>query len=135
MKRLLATLSVIFACCVSCDNMDNISMAEVQQYQDSVSGLIPGARTVQARTERDFNTEAVQLKLIIGSEEFYDASPDKKQAAAIKAGQMALRILGKGLGSGVLIITKDIREHKEDPADGRASDMMIDSLKRNMPAQ
>jgi hypothetical protein len=135
MKVVLAGLFLVALISAGCEEQQMITMAQLQDYQDSVSGLIPGALSVQARTKRDFNSEKVTLKLIIGSNEYYDANPDSKQSAAIKAGEIALRVLGKGLDDGVLIITRDIREHKDEPTDGRRSDMKIDSLKQTLVAQ
>lgn len=134
MKNLLNSSLLIMAVAVfslsSCDGPDMASMENTLiKYQDSVSGLVPGTQAVQGRLERDFNTESITLKLIIVSADFYDARPDIKKEAAIKGGQIALRMFEKNIDKGVLIITQDKRFHPKDPEDGRISDMMIDSLK------
>jgi hypothetical protein len=49
--------------------------------------------------------------------------------AAINAGQLALATFGKDIEKGVLIITKDLKNHPQNPADGIITDMKIDSLK------
>lgn len=131
MKYSLAFIGFLALACLSCESSNMVSMEKVLEYQDSAAKLVPGAATIQARIDRNFNTESITLKLIVGAPGFYDSSPDKKDAVAIKAGEMALRILGPGVDRGVLIITKVPMEYKkDDPADGRVSDMKLDILKR-----
>jgi hypothetical protein len=134
MKKLLNSSLLIMAVAMcslsSCEGPDMASMENTLiKYQDSVSGLVPGTQAVQGRLERDFNTESITLKLIIVSADFYDSRPDVKKDAAIRGGQIALRMFGKNIDKGVLIISKDKRFHPKDPEDGRIADMMIDSLK------
>jgi hypothetical protein len=101
-------------------------MEQVHQYNDSIPVIISGISTIETKVE-----ESRHVRLILGSADLYDASEETLQAAAVKAGLMALKIFDSGIETGTLIITKDLQQHKEEPKDGRRSDMKIDSLKRS----
>jgi hypothetical protein len=99
-------------------------MEEVHKYEDGIPAIIPTAASVQTRIEKN-----VDLKLIVGDPKFYNASPAEMKQAAINAGQLALATFGTDIEKGVLIITKDLKNHPQNPADGIITDMKIDSLK------
>lgn len=105
-------------------------MEEVHKFEDGIPAIIPTAASVQTRIEKN-----VDLKLIVGAPKFYDASPAEMKQAAIKAGQLALATFGTDLEKGVLIITKDLKNHPENPADGIITDMKLDSLKAAIKAK
>jgi hypothetical protein len=112
---------------VSCNEPRIIEMEEVHLFEDKIPTLIPSAATVQTRIERNRD-----MKLIVGAPKFYEASPAEMQQVAVNAGQLALATFGTGIEKGVLIITKDLKNHVENPADGIITDMKIDSLKAAM---
>lgn len=114
----------------SCEGPKLPEMSQVYDYQDSILHTIPGIGTVQARVERDFNTEAIVLKLYIRDVGFYSSSPEKMQEEAVKAGQMALKVFGDVLDKGVFIATKELQSQDAEPADGIKMDMKLDSLKK-----
>ena len=109
---------------VSCNEPRIIEMEEVHKYEDGIPAIIPTAASVQTRIEKN-----VDLKLIVGDLKLYNASPAEMQQAAINAGQLALSTFGTDIEKGVLIITKDLKNHPQNPADGIITDMKIDSLK------
>jgi hypothetical protein len=109
---------------VSCNEPRIIEMEEVHKFEDGIPAIIPTAASVQTRIEKN-----VDLKLIVGDPKFYNASPAEMRQAAINAGQLALATFGKDIEKGVLIITKDLKNHPQNPADGIITDMKIDSLK------
>jgi hypothetical protein len=109
---------------VSCNEPRIIEMEEVHKFEDGIPAIIPTAASVQTRIEKN-----VDLKLIVGDSKFYNASPAEMRQAAINAGQLALATFGKDIEKGVLIITKDLKNHPQNPADGIITDMKIDSLK------
>lgn len=115
---------------VSCNEPRIIEMEEVHKFEDGIPAIIPTAASVQTRIEKN-----VDLKLIVGAPKFYDASPAEMKQAAIKAGQLALATFGTDLEKGVLIITKDLKNHPENPADGIITDMKLDSLKAAIKAK
>ncbi len=115
---------------VSCNEPRIIEMEEVHKYEDGIPAIIPTAASVQTRIEKN-----VDLKLIVGAPKFYDASPADMKLAAISAGQLALATFGTDLEKGVLILTKDLKNHPQNPADGIITDMKIDSLKAAMKAK
>jgi len=109
---------------VSCNEPRIIEMEEVHKFEDGIPAIIPTAASVQTRIEKN-----VDLKLIVGDLKLYNASPAEMQQAAINAGQLALATFGTDIEKGVLIITKDLKNHPQNPADGIITDMKIDSLK------
>lgn len=110
-----------------CDGEKTLNMAQVHQLEDSVAKEIPSIATIQTKVVDNSN-----LKVIIGDVKFYTASPEQKQQAAVRVGQMALQIFGADnrLVKGTLVVTKDLRNNDEVPADGVSTDMKIDSLKK-----
>ena len=115
---------------VSCNEPRIIEMEEVHKFEDGIPAIIPSAATVQTRIEKN-----VDLKLIVGAPKFYDASPVEMRQAAVNAGQLALATFGTDIEQGVLIITKDMKNHLENPADGIILDMHVDSLKAVIKAK
>ncbi|GAA4463562.1 hypothetical protein GCM10023093_12310 [Nemorincola caseinilytica] len=125
MKR-FAILPLVSLVLISCEGK-KLDMGQVHRYNDTIPTIIPNLSTVQTRVD-----DNEQLKLLVGSPRFYHETPDKMQAAAIKAGQAALVVFGDGLKTGTLIVTKELEDHLEDPEDGIKVDMKIDSLKKAM---
>ena len=122
--KYLAIAALFSIAFVSCQDIQ-LQMGQVHRYNDTIPNVIPNLSTVQTRVD-----DNEHLKLIVGSPRFYSAATASMQEAAVKAGQAALAIFGNGITSGTLIITQDLKDHQEDPADGIKVDMKIDSLKK-----
>jgi hypothetical protein len=128
MKAMLGIIStMLLAGLVSCEGFGGakVGMDQVYKFNDSLPTVISSISTIQTRVD-----ESQRVKVIIGSESLYDASQEKKQEAAVTAGKMALNIFGTDVVEGTMIVTKDIQNHQEDPADGIQTDMKLDSLKK-----
>ncbi len=102
----------------------HIQMEQVNNYNDSIPVVIPGIATIQTRID-----DNEHMRLILGSSSLYKASEEQLQQYAVNAGAIALRVLGKDITTGTLIITQQQVNHTENPSDGRLIDMKIDSLK------
>lgn len=126
----LVALGAIVLTSSACKNY-KIEMADIYKYQDSTVPLIPTAQSVQAKAEGESDAPH-KLTLIMGVGGFYDATPEQKHEAAIKTGQVALRIFGERVANGSLILTRQIRDHKEIPDDAITMDMKLDSLRQAM---
>src|ERR1043165_3909524 len=98
MKYILKlAVPVLFIAAMSlqgCEGAPPPTMDQIYDYQDSMLHGIAGVGAVQARVDRDFNTEALVLKLYVRDVGFYSTSPEKMQEAAVKAGQMAITVFG-----------------------------------------
>jgi hypothetical protein len=132
MKKLLllpVIIVLLSTALFSCKEYKKIDMeTQVPKIEDGVPKIIPGVATIHTYQDDDYT----KVKLIIGSESFYNAGADEKQAAAIKAGQLILNVLGpdNNLFKGTLIITENISDRTENPTDGINIDMKIDSLRK-----
>ena len=125
---IIITLPLAFS---SCKNY-TITNEQINQYQDSLFAIVPTKGSIQARTEGQTD-EAKQLRVVVGVGAFYDAPAEDKQAYAIKAGQMAIRLLGDAVGEGSLTLTKQINWNSTTlPPDAIIVDMKIDSLRQAM---
>lgn len=118
----------------SCDETDDASkrmnLTHTTQFEDSIPNIIPGARSVHTIQDNDYK----KAMMIVGSPSFYAASADDQQRAAVRTGQMVLRVLGTEgkLEEAKLVITKLDNNENKAPADGISLDMKIDSLKKVM---
>lgn len=132
--RILGFFAVVLsAAFMSCEGTEGsqVQMDQVQKFQDSLPTVVSSISSIQTRVD-----ESQNVKVILGSAKLYDAPAERKQEVAIIAGNMALGVFGRGIKNGTLILTKEIKDHKEDPADGIKTDMKIDSLKTaTAPAQ
>ena len=104
-NRLVAVVALLSlaAGVASCDGEKTLNMAQVHQLEDSVAKEIPSIATIQTKVVDNSN-----LKVIIGDVKFYTASPEQKQQAAVRVGEMALKIFGADnrLVKGTLVVTK-----------------------------
>jgi len=116
---LLSGLALFAGCSGS-----RIQMEQVNNYNDSIPVVIPGIATIQTRID-----DNEHMRLILGSSSLYKASEEQLQQYAVNAGAIALRVLGRDITNGTLIITQQQVNHTENPTDGRLIDMKIDSLK------
>lgn len=125
-----ALCAVALASCQDYEAKQKLRMEQVLRYNDSIPTVISAISTIQTRVD-----ENEHVKLIIGSASLYDAPEQKKQEAAITAGQMALKIFGPDISDGTMIVTKSLQNHAEEPEDGVKTDMKLDSLKKAMGAK
>lgn len=129
MLKVLSAALVAMTLLVGCKERNMPTMESVHQYKDEMASLIPGAQSVEARVERNNNTEERELTLIICAPGFMTASGTAKYDAAIKAGAAALTVFGEDVDEGKLIITAISGEHRETPKDAIEADMKLDSLR------
>jgi|GEM_PF-2493499 len=124
---LLAAAALFSACKMKEEK--RIDMNQVNQFQDSIPHLVPGARSIHTVQDND----ATNVILIVGSPSFYTASDAAKKKAAINTGLMVLHVLGadNNLKTGTLVISrKDNDSIARVPEDGIKLDMKIDSLSK-----
>lgn len=98
-------------------------MPQIEQMKDSVFNTYPTVGAITIKVEnRSF------LKVVLGDANLYKAGPEVKQKEANELGLMASRIFGKGneLRTGTLIVTKDVKNSSEQPADGIATPINIE---------
>jgi len=109
---LLAIITVVSF--YSCANGDLTGKTQV--IHDSLITVFPTWQSVQIKIG-DNNTS---LSVVIGDATFYKAPDDIKRAKAEELGKMILRICGSNnyLETGSLIVTADINNTSENPADG-----------------
>jgi hypothetical protein len=116
MKQLLTVLilaTTIFAI-PSCDRTENDGKTRI--IQDSLNTVLPTWQALKIKVEDDRS----KMTIVVGDATFYKASADEKNKKAEEVGKLVLRIYGKDnyLEKGSLIVTKDIRNESENPADG-----------------
>lgn len=106
----------IMAAMAGCKD-DASYMPQIEQMRDSVFNVYPTVGAVTIKVEH-----GTVLKVVLGDASLYTAAADVKQKEANELGAMAKRIFGKGneLSSGTLIVTNDVRNGSESPADGVA---------------
>jgi hypothetical protein len=117
----LVLLSVMSAC------QDEASyMPQIEQMKDSIFNAYPTVGAITIKVEDKTN-----LKVVLGDERLYGAAAEARQKEANELGLMAIRIFGKDshLRAGALIVTKDMKNNSEKPADGIVTPINIDSLK------
>jgi phage-related minor tail protein len=113
-----------------CKEAKDVSMANLHRIMDSVAAAIPGGVAIDAKIEQQRN-----LKIIFSNAAAYNATAAGRHKLAIKAGKIAMSIIGPGteVKTGKLILTKEMpaAAWDKDPADGIVTDMRIDSLVAN----
>jgi hypothetical protein len=107
----LLSMGALFSCKEGVDNE-----GKTRIIQDSLNSVLPTWQALKIKVEDDHST----MNIVVGDATFYNASDDEKKKKAIELGQMVERIYGKGnyLEKGNLIVTKDVRNTSERPADG-----------------
>lgn len=103
------------------------NMTQMNILKDSVLQYYPTVSSITVNVED--NTSII---ITLGDAELYKAVPEEKQKTASAIGQMALRIFGKQshLEKAKLIVTQDEKNNKAEPADGIATIINIDSLRK-----
>jgi hypothetical protein len=123
-KIIVLLTAATFISFVGCKEPREVTMEEVHQFEQGFPAIVPSARSMNTIVE-----ERTDFRLIVGAPEFYAADKALQQEAAIKTGMLTLKIMGKDITKGTLIITKDVQDRSGNPADGIRIDMKIDSLK------
>lgn len=97
--------------------------------QDSLINVLPNWQALKIKVD-DNNTH---MKVVVGDASFYTVSPDVKKQKADDLAKMVLRIYGQGnhLEKGELIVTKDVKNTSENPADGISIPMDFDGIKKS----
>src|SRR5262245_9846905 len=129
MQKISAFLALGFIGLVSCNGLKEqkaLTTDQLHKIEDGIPKIIPTVTLINTRQGEDHS----KLKIILGDPTFYNANNDEKHIKAVEVGKMVLEVVGVDncLSDGKLVITKDVRNQAEDPADGIALDMKLDSL-------
>jgi len=129
MKRILFA-SIFLSSSVflySCKEV-NENDGKTRVIQDSLINVLPTWQALKIKVEEDRS----KMIIVVGDQQFYNASPDEKSKKAEKLGEMILRIYGKDnyLEKGALIVTKDVQNQSETPTDGISTPIDFVSLKK-----
>lgn len=128
MKKLLAFIFIGFIAATTACKEGNDNDGKTQIVQDSLSTVFPTWQALKIKVDDD----RTNMNVIIGDATFYNAPQDVKNQKAIALGKMVLRIYGKDnyLEKGNLIVTKDIHNTSETPADGITMPIDFAGLKK-----
>ncbi|MBC7552421.1 MAG: hypothetical protein H7257_00425 [Taibaiella sp.] len=129
MKKLILAIGLMgtVAAFSSCeDGKENDGKTAI--VQDSLITVLPTWQALKIKIE-DNRTE---MNVIVGDASFFTASPQEKARKAEELGKLILRIYGKGnyLEKGNLVVTKDVRNNSETPADGISTPIPFSELKK-----
>jgi len=130
MKKLLVPLVVLLViAAMSACNDEETDSQNVQQLYDSIGVYYPTAQAIRINP-----LDRENLIVVLGDLSLYNAPPEVRQSAATKIGTIAVGLWGKHsyLKKGSLVITRDLRNEKNDPSDGIATPINIDSLRKVM---
>jgi len=128
MKKLLVFIFIgLIAALPSCKEM-NDNDGKTQIVQDSLINVFPTWQALKIKVDDN----RTQMNVIIGDATFYNASADVKNQKAVELGKMILRIYGKDnyLEKGNLVVTKDIHNTSETPADGISIPINFTEMKK-----
>lgn len=112
----------------SCKNMEEgTDMVQIQQLKDTVFKSYPTVASIFVDV-----AERKDLVVVLGDAKLYKMPIDAQQHEANEIGILTLRLFGKdnSLEKGKLIVTKDLKNSKENPDDGIIIPINIDSLKK-----
>ena len=128
MKKLLSLLIAGTVIAVSSCKEMNDGEGKTRIVQDSLINIFPTWQALKIKVEDNYS----QMNVIIGDATFYNASQDVKNQKAMDLGKMVLRIYGKDnyLEKGNLIVTRDIHNNSENPADGISIPIPFAELKK-----
>ena len=125
-KLLLPVLLISVTSFFSCkEGVDNDGKTRI--IQDSLNSVLPTWQALKIKVEDNTN-----MKIVVGDATFYKASADVKAKKAEALGEMVLRIYGKGnyLEKGTLIVTSDVKNNSETPADGISVPIDFSEMKK-----
>lgn len=125
-----AVLIISLFTIVMCSCKDETSYEQqITQMQDSIFKAYPASvAAIHIKVE-----DKTDLNIVLGGQELYKSTPEKRQEMANNIGLMAIHIFGKDsyLRTGKLVLTKDEHNTSDAPADGIISGINIDSLKKS----
>jgi hypothetical protein len=80
----------------------------------------------------DLNEDWTEITVVIGDPNFYGASAEEKNKKAEELGKMIVRIYGTEnyLDKGTLVVTKDVNNTSNTPADGISVPIDLKALKK-----
>ena len=128
MKNLLAILFIgLITVMPACKEM-NDNDGKTQIVQDSLINIFPTWQALRIKVDDD----RTHMNVVIGDVSFYNATQDVKNQKATELGKMILRIYGKDnyLEKGNLIVTKDIHNTVDAPADGITTPIDFAAMKK-----
>ena len=129
MKRVFSIVIVAAALFAipSCKEVVETDRPQMQALSDSIFHTYNTVGSVYIVPD-----DRSHLKVVLGDAQLYKAGDDKKKMVAEEIGRMAIFIFGKDnyLHDGKLIITKDLKNHSGEPADGIAVPIDITGLKK-----
>jgi hypothetical protein len=133
MQKIFAPLAIGFIALTSCNGLKEqkpLTTDQVHAIEEGIPKIIPTVTLINTRQGDDHS----KLKIILGDPTFYNANDDEKRSKAIEVGKMVLQAVGveNTLSEGKLVITKDVKNQSEDPADGISLDMKLDSLNNEL---
>lgn len=130
MKHFVVILLVAFSIHLlpSCKEVDTEGKSRI--VQDSLNTVLPTWQALKIKVEDGGS----QMSVIVGDATFYKATEEEKKTTAEELGRMILRIYGPGnyLEKGSLIVTADVRNTSETPADGISVPIDFSALKKEM---
>ena len=115
MKRLIPLVLVVLVALFSCnEKAENDGKTTV--VHDSMATVLPTWQALKVKVSDDKN----DMLIVVGDATLYKASDEVKKQKAEEVAKMVLRIYGPNnyLEKGKLIITADIKNEAEAPADG-----------------
>jgi outer membrane protein assembly factor BamA len=129
MRKLLlpCVLISLMAGMTACKDEESY-MPQINQMKDSIFNAYPNSvASVLIKVE-----DKTELNIVLGGNNLYKSSEDKRQQMANELGMMTVRIFGKDsyLKTGKLTLTKDERNSSITPTDGVSSGINIDSLEK-----
>jgi len=125
----IAAAAILLSSCSGMMEMKRIDMVQVSQFEDSIlkAQIVPGTASIHILQDDDYS----KVTIIIRNSRLY-ADKDKVPQAAVRVGEMVLRVLGPNasISKATLAITQKDDDGKKIPDDGISADMQIDSLKK-----
>ncbi len=124
-KIVLPVIACSFIAFISACHSESDMQAN-QRLTDSLFARYPGkVGAIRINPENREN-----LVVVLGAPAFYGTSAEDKKQQAVEIGVLALGIFGKEsyLKTGRLVITRDVNNTADNPADGISTDMKLDSL-------
>ncbi len=119
----VTVISLLYACG---DRTANDGKTNI--IRDSMVNLLPNYRAVHINVSEDRS----ELTVVVADTKFYPASAEERSKKAEELGKMILRIYGKDnyLQKGSLVLTKDINNTSDAPADGIKTPIDFEGLKK-----
>ncbi|MCD6011946.1 MAG: hypothetical protein K0Q79_1808 [Flavipsychrobacter sp.] len=131
MKNILSLCAsvVLFTFLFSCKDVPDLR-GRTPILNDSIrtTNMFPTFRALHI----DLNEDWTEITVVIGDPNFYGASAEEKNKKAEELGKMIVRIYGTEnyLDKGTLVVTKDVNNTSNTPADGISVPIDLKALKK-----